>query len=116
MLAESSAARDQSMRPREPRRSSSKRCSRSHTPARCQSRSLRQQVLPLPQPNSLGKDCQGQPVFSTNTMPVSAARSGTRGRPPFGFGGSGGRSGWMVVHRSSERSSVLMLPVEQVRF
>ena len=33
------------------------------------------------------------PVFSTNRIPVSAARSDTRGRPPLGFGGSGGSSG-----------------------
>jgi hypothetical protein len=35
-------ARDQSILLRLPRRSSRSRCSRSHTPARCQSRSLRQ--------------------------------------------------------------------------
>jgi hypothetical protein len=29
-----------------PRRSSRTRCSRAHTPAACQSRSLRQQVMP----------------------------------------------------------------------
>jgi hypothetical protein len=114
MLAESSAARDQSMRPRLPSRSSRSRCSRSHTPARCQSRSLRQQVEPLPQPNSLGSACQGQPVPRTNRIPVSAARSGTRGRPPLGFGGSGGSSSAMSCQRSSGRSDVLMLPVEQV--
>ena len=116
ILAESSAARDQSMRPRLPRRSSSRRWRRSHTPARCHSRSRRQQVLPLPQPNSFGRACQGQPVLSTNRMPVSAARSETRGRPPFGLGGSAGSSGAMRVQRPSGRSGALILSVEQVRF
>lgn len=51
-LAESSEARDQSMWPPQPslsRRTFSIRC---QTPAFCQSRSLRQQVTPLPQPIS----------------------------------------------------------------
>jgi hypothetical protein len=62
-------------------------------PAVAQSRSRRQQVIPLPQPISWGRYSQGMPVFSTNKIPVSAARSGTRGRPPFGLGGSGGSNG-----------------------
>jgi len=37
-----------------PRRSSRAWCNRSHTPARCQSRSRRQHVMPLPQPISCG--------------------------------------------------------------
>jgi len=32
------------------------------------------------------------PVLSTKTMPVKAARFGTRGLPPFGLGSSGGSS------------------------
>jgi hypothetical protein len=45
-------ARDQSIWSARPRRSRSAWCSRSHTPAWCQSRSRRQQVTPLPQPIS----------------------------------------------------------------
>ena len=52
-----------------------------HTPAFCQSRSRRQQVTPDPQPICRGKYSHGIPVCSTKTIPVSAARSGTRGRP-----------------------------------
>jgi len=39
---------DQSILPASPRRSSNARCRERHTPASCQSRSLRQQVTPLP--------------------------------------------------------------------
>lgn len=98
---ESTEARDQSIwsaRPNRPRRTW---WSRSHTPASCQSRSRRQQVIPQPQPISWGSISQGIPLLRTNKIPVSAARSGTRGRPPFGFGGSGGRSGSIASHRSS---------------
>jgi hypothetical protein len=51
----SSAARDQSIRSACPSSSSITRCSRSHTPASCQSRSRRQHVLPEPQPISCGR-------------------------------------------------------------
>ena len=52
------------------------------TPAACQSRSRRQQVMPDPQPISAGRSSHGKPVRSTNRMPVSAARSGIgAGRP-----------------------------------
>ena len=46
-----------------------------------------------PQPISWGSISQGMPVLSTKRMPVRQARSGTRGRPPLGLGGSGGSSG-----------------------
>ena len=104
-LAESRHALDQSIRSASPRRSSKTRCRRRHTPAFCQSRSLRQQVEPEPQPISLGSISQGTPLLRTKTMPVRAARSSTRGLPPFGFGGSGGKSGSMVSHSSSLTSS-----------
>lgn len=52
----------------------------------------RQQLVPEPQPISAGSTSHGRPDFSTNRMLVSAARSDRRGRPPFGFGRSGGRS------------------------
>ena len=78
------------------------------TPAACQSRSRRQQVMPLPQPISRGRYSQGVPVLSTNRMPVRQARSDTRGRPPFGLGGSGGICGWMRSHSSSVSSGLAM--------
>jgi hypothetical protein len=109
-LALSSDARSQSMRPACCSRCRSARCKRLHTPARCQSRKRRQQVMPLPQPNSWGSISQGIPLFKTNTMPVNAARSVMlRGRPPLGLGGSGGKSGAMIVHSASLISGVLML-------
>jgi hypothetical protein len=101
-LAESTAARDHSILPASPNRSKSTWWSFSHTPACCQSRSLRQQVMPLPQPISGGKYSQGKPVLSTNMMPVRAARLGTLGRPPFDLSGSGGNSGSIISHSSSE--------------
>jgi hypothetical protein len=70
----------------------SSRCNLSQTPACCQSRSRRQQVTPEPQPNSGGRSSQAMPLRRTNRMPLSAARSGMRGRPPRGFGADGGRS------------------------
>jgi hypothetical protein len=85
-------------------------CSLRQTPAWYQSRSLRQHVIPLPHPISAGKYSQGMPVFSTNRIPVSAARSDTRGRPPLGFGGSGGSSGAIRAQNASGNSSFAMAP------
>jgi hypothetical protein len=65
----------------------------------------RQQVIPDPQPSSFGNICHGIPLRSTKTMPVRHARSGTRGRPPFGRGGEGGRSGSMRFHSASGNST-----------
>src|ERR671921_513246 len=93
-LAESSEALDQSIRPASPRRSSRARWSLSHTPALCHSLRHRQQVIPEPQPISWGSISQGIPDLSTNRMPVRAARSFTRGRPPLGLGGCFGKSEW----------------------
>ena len=107
-LAESRHALDQSIRSASPRRSSNTRCRRRHTPASCQSRSLRQQVAPEPQPISLGSISQGIPLLRTQTMPARAARSFTRGLPPFGFAGSVGKSGSMISHSSSLTSSFLI--------
>jgi hypothetical protein len=42
-------------------------------------------------------------------MPVRAARSSMRGLAPWGFGGSGGRSGSTISHKSSVTSSLAML-------
>ena len=71
------------------------------TPASVQARNRRQQVLPSPQPNSAGKSFQMQPVRKTKIMPTKQRRSGMRGRPPLGFGGSGGSKGWICSHSSS---------------
>jgi hypothetical protein len=101
-------ARDQSIAAASPNQLSSVSCNCAHTPASCQSRRRRQQVQPLPQLNSLGNSRQGHPVRSTKTMPPRAARSATRGRPPWGFGRSLGKSGWMASQRSSGTSGVLM--------
>jgi len=88
-----------------PSRSRSACCRRSHTPALCQSRRRRQQVMPEPQPISRGSNAHGLPERSTNTIPVSAAWSGVRGRPPFGLARSGGSSGAISAQRPSGRSS-----------
>jgi hypothetical protein len=111
-LGLSSDAHVQSIRPASCSRCRSVRCKRFHTPARCQSRKRRQQVIPLPQPNSCGSISHGMPDCKTKTMPVKAARSAVwRGRPPFGFRGSGGRSGAMISHSASLINGVLMPPI-----
>jgi len=81
-----------------------------HTPASCQSRSRRQQVIPHPQPISWGTSSQGMPVFKTNRIPVSALRFGTGGRPPWGRGGGGGRHGSMTAQSSSVSMDLAMRP------
>lgn len=89
-------------------------CSRSQTPACCQSRSLRQQLTPEPHPISAGKSRQRMPVFSTNKMPVKAARSGTGLRPGYlkrrGF--ADGSRGSISAHSSS---SMIGLPISSIR-
>jgi hypothetical protein len=85
------------------------RCNSSHTPASCHSLSLRQQVIPEPQPISLGSISQGIPLLSTNRMPLRAARSSMRGLPPWGLGGSSGSSGSIISQSSSLTSSLAML-------
>ncbi len=110
-LAESSQARDQSSLSASAKRCSSVWCRRSHTPACCQSRSRRQQVIPLPQPSSWGKSSQPMPLFRTNRMPVKAARSLMRGRPPLGLGDAGGSSGATTAHSSSLTRGLLIPPV-----
>jgi hypothetical protein len=104
-------ALDQSMLPASPRRLSRAWCRERHTPPFCQSRSLRQHVTPLPQPISWGSISQGRPLLSTKTMPVRAARSGTRGRPPLGLGGCGGRSGSIISHSSSVTNGLFITSV-----
>ncbi len=83
------------------RRRSNSWCNLSQTPASCQSRSRRQQVTPEPQPSSGGKSSHAMPVRSTNRIPLSAARSEIRGRPPRGFGAGAGRSFSTIGQRPS---------------
>src|SRR5205085_12296053 len=67
-LAESTEARVQSILPASPSLSSNSWCNLSQTPASCQSRRRRQQVMPLPQPISGGNISQGRPVLSTKMI------------------------------------------------
>lgn len=99
MAQESSAARLQSSLSASARRSSRVRCRRAHTPAACQSRRRRQHVMPE-QPISAGSISQGMPERRTKMMPANAARSSTRGRPPLGLAGSGGRSDSIAAQRA----------------
>ncbi len=110
-LAESSEARVQSIRSASPRRSNSAWWILCHTPAFCHSCRRRQQVIPLPHPISLGSISQGMPERSTKMMPVRTLRSGMRGRPPFGLGGSGGSTGSMIFHSPSESRGFAMAPI-----
>src|SRR6185437_11220400 len=50
------------------------------------------------------------PVRKTKRMPASAARSGTRGRPPFGFDGSAG-SGGSRIFQSRSGTICITLPL-----
>ena len=79
----SNTARLQSMPSAACRPSRQARWIHSQTSCSCQSRSRRQQVMPLPQFISLGRSSQGMPVFSTNRMPVRTCRSGILGLPPW---------------------------------
>ena len=49
-------------------------CSRSHTRALCHALRRRQQVMPDPQPSSLGSISQGMPERETNRMPFNTLR------------------------------------------
>jgi hypothetical protein len=111
----STQARLQSIPSASCNRRSNSRCRRSHTPAVCQSRSRRQQVTPEPHPISNGSISQGMPVRRTKRIPVSAARDGTAGRPPFGFGVAGGSRGSMISHKASGRSGLGIPPHESTR-
>ena len=64
-VAESTHARDQSMAPHRPSRSSRSLKSSTNTPPFCQSRKRRQQVTPLPYPSCAGSLRHGIPVLST---------------------------------------------------
>jgi hypothetical protein len=100
MLELSTTARDQSMAPAWWNASSSARWIFFHVPAACQSLSRRQQVIPDPQPISVGRYSHGQPLISTKMIPVRAARSATRGRP-VRWGEPRGRCGSISSHSAS---------------
>ncbi len=114
-LTLSTLARDQSTAASSPSQSSNLVCKRSQTPAACQSRRRRQQVVPLPQSSSFGTSRQGQPVRRTKTMPPRMARSGTCGLPPLGLGGSLGNSGSMASQRSSGTRGEFFMEEEMPR-
>jgi len=81
----------------------------SHTPAFCQSRRRRQQVIPQPQPISKGRSSHPMPVLSTKRIPVNTSLSGTGLRPGyrnlrFFFGISGS----MICHNSSSSIAFAM--------
>ena len=85
------------------------RCRRSHTRARCQALSRRQQVMPEPQPISWGNICHGMPERSTNRIPLNTWRSLSGSRPVcclrrFFLGNSGS----ICFHSSSSTSGAGM--------
>lgn len=101
-------ARLQSIRSAAPRRSNRARCNSRQTPASCQSRNRRQQVIPLPHPISCGKYSHWIPVFNTKMIPVRHARSGMGGRPDFFFGRGFGSNGATTSHNASLTSRLAM--------
>lgn len=98
---EGSTTREKSVCPAA--RSYASACSRSHTPACYQSRSLRHQLTREPHPISVGGSRRRMPVFSTNQASISAARSRTGLRPRYmgrrDF--AGGKRGSISAHSSS---------------
>ena len=91
--------------------SSSTRCSRLHTPARCQARSRRQQVIPEPHPISCGSISHGIPDCRTNRIPVSTLRSSSGLRPGWVLRRRlTGSNGWTISHSASSTSSRAISP------
>ncbi len=80
-------------------------CMRCHSRCSCQVRSLRQHVMPEPQPISWGSMFHGMPLRSTYRMPVSACRFEMGLRPAYRLRRSfrGGSSGSINAHSSSSR-------------
>ena len=91
-------------------RSRSTRCRSPSAPAACQSRRRRQHIGPVQPKTSRGSRSQPMPDQGTNTMASRARRSSHRGRPPFGFGGSGGSSGATAAHNSSLTRGLVITP------
>jgi hypothetical protein len=115
-LLESTTARDQSIRSAACNWRNSSLWSFCQTPAFCQSRSRRQQVMPLPHPNSCGKSSQPIPVFSTKRIPVRTARSLTGLRPGyFCRRAFTGMSGWIISHNESSISGFAIPRISPIR-
>ena len=106
--AESTIAREKSILSFSRRWFSRMRCILSQIPVFCQSCRRRQHVIPLPQPISFGRYCQGMPVLSTKMIPVKVLRLSIGGLPPFGRGGCLGRIGSMSFHNWSFTSGLAM--------
>lgn len=102
--AESTTAREKSIWSARRRWLSKTRWILSQTPAFCQSRRRRQQVIPEPQPISWGRSSHAIPVLRTKRMPFRTARSSRGFRPGYRnrlfFFGS---SGLIICHSSSSR-------------
>ncbi|AJY27267.1 hypothetical protein BTM_4058 [Burkholderia thailandensis 34] len=104
----STIARAMSSWPRRRNSASSASWMRCQTPASCHATSRRQHAVPEPQPISCGSRFQAMPERSTNTMPVSTARSGVGLRPAYRRfrGARFGSRGSMSDHSSSSISSL----------
>lgn len=91
--------------------SRSTRCSLRHTPAFCQARTRRQQVIPEPHPISCGSISHGIPDCKTNRMPVRTRLSSSGLRPGCVLRRRlTGSRGWTISHSSSSTSSRAILP------
>jgi hypothetical protein len=104
----STTARDQSICPQRASQSSKTKWISCQMPASCQSRSLRQQLIPEPQFISCGSIRQGIPLRRTNKTPWRQARSDRRGLPPWGLAVGAGRNGSIRFHKASGRRGVAM--------
>ena len=82
----------------------------SQTPAFCQSRRYRQQVMPEPHPISVGSISHGMPLLSTKMMPVRTSRRSNGFRPGFRYRRffGGGSTGSITAHNSSLINSAAM--------
>uniref|UniRef100_C5CKH2 Uncharacterized protein n=1 Tax=Variovorax paradoxus (strain S110) TaxID=543728 RepID=C5CKH2_VARPS len=92
---------------------SSARCRLCHTPAACQSRSRRQQVMPLPKPDSWESSSHGMPVRSTKRMPFKANSSLSRGLPPLGDNSTTGSNASILLYSAAPTSLFLFFPMHQ---
>jgi hypothetical protein len=66
--------------------------------------------MPEPQPISCGSLAHGIPVRRTKTIPSSASRSSSGGRPPFVRVGRAGSRGAMSAQSASETSGSAIRP------
>ncbi len=106
----STTARDQSICPKRASQSSREKWISCQMPASCQSRNLRQQLIPEPRFISCGNIRQGIPLRRTNKTPWRQARSDRRGLPPCGLDVGAGRKGSIRFHKASGRRGVAMKP------